>query len=181
MQITVQELNQRLRAGQVEYLVDVRTAAEYASERPDVPILRNHPNEFIEQLDLPRDADIYLICRSGRRSAMAQQFLREHGYRNPINVMGGLLAWKDAGLPTTKTRGMFPIMRQVHLVAGLMALSGSLGALYWKPQMAWLAVLVGAGLTVSGATGFCGMARLLGLMPWNRRAVERATSEGDAS
>ncbi len=177
MQITVQELFERVRSGQVEYLVDVRTPAEYASERPDVPRLRNHPNEFIEQLDLPREAEIYLICRSGRRSAMAQQFLRERGYQNPINVMGGLLAWKDAGLPVTRTRGMFPIMRQVHLVAGLMALAGSLGALFQEPRMAWLAVLVGAGLTVSGTTGFCGMARLLGLMPWNRKAVDEARRE----
>ncbi|PLM19864.1 hypothetical protein CWN58_26810, partial [Klebsiella quasipneumoniae] len=27
---------------------------------------------------------------------------------------------------------------------------------------------VGAGLTFSGITGFCGMARLLAIMPWNR-------------
>ena len=175
MQITVQELFERVRGGRVEYLVDVRTPAEYASERPDVPHLRNHPNEFIEQLELPKDKDIYLICRSGRRSAMAQQYLREHGYRNPINVMGGLLAWTDAGLPVTKTRGMFPVMRQVHLVAGLMALTGALGALFWRPEMAWLAALVGAGLTISGATGFCGMAKLLGLMPWNRKHTEEGS------
>lgn len=172
MQITVQELNQRIRNGGIEYLVDVRTSAEYASERPDVPMLRNHPNEFIEQLNLPQDENIYLICRSGRRSSLAQQYLREHGYGNTINVMGGLLAWKDAKLPVTKTRGMFPIMRQVHLAAGLLALAGALGSLFWKPEMVWLAVLVGAGLTVSGATGFCGMARFLGLMPWNRKAVQ---------
>jgi len=63
-------------------------------------------------------------------------------------------------------------MRQVHLAAGLLALAGALGSLFWKPEMVWLAVLVGAGLTVSGATGFCGMARFLGLMPWNRKAVQ---------
>ena len=28
---------------------------------------------------------------------------------------------------------------------------------------------VGAGLTFAGVTGFCGMARLLATMPWNRR------------
>ena len=172
MQISVQELDARIRRGEVEYLVDVRTAVEYASERPDVAMLRNHPNEFIEHLDLPRDAIIYLICRSGRRSAMAQQYLRNHGYRHPVNVMGGLLAWKQAALPVTKTAGMFPIMRQVHLAAGMLALAGALGALFWHPVMLWLAVLVGAGLTLSGVTGFCGMAKLLALMPWNRVQAE---------
>lgn len=32
-----------------------------------------------------------------------------------------------------------------------------------------ISVFVGAGLFVAGATGFCGMARLLAVMPWNRR------------
>ncbi len=168
MQITVQELNERIHQGKASYIVDVRTSAEYASERPDIAMLRNHPNEFIEHLDLPRDEEIYLICRSGRRSELAQQYLRSHGYSNTINIMGGLLAWRSAALPVTKTPGMFPIMRQVHLVAGALALTGALGALFWKPEVAWLAVLVGAGLTVSGATGFCGMAKLLGSLPWNK-------------
>jgi hypothetical protein len=36
---------------------------------------------------------------------------------------------------------------------------------------AWfgLAAFVGAGLLVAGITGWCGMARLLAVMPWNRR------------
>ncbi len=35
---------------------------------------------------------------------------------------------------------------------------------------AFLAVpaFVGAGLAFAGATGFCGLARLLAVMPWNR-------------
>jgi len=32
-----------------------------------------------------------------------------------------------------------------------------------------LSAFVGAGLIFAGTTGFCGMAHLLGLMPWNRR------------
>jgi hypothetical protein len=32
-----------------------------------------------------------------------------------------------------------------------------------------LSGFVGAGLVFAGVTGFCGMARLLALMPWNRR------------
>jgi hypothetical protein len=36
-------------------------------------------------------------------------------------------------------------------------------------MLIWLTIFVGAGLTVAGVTGFCGMARLLALLPWNRR------------
>jgi len=172
MQMNVQKLDERIRNGEVEYLVDVRTRAEYASERPEISMLRNHPLEFIDQLALPRDEKIYLLCRSGRRSALAQQYLRQHGYSSTINVTGGLLDWKQAGFAVTKTHGMFPVMQQVHLTAGLLALTGTLGSIFLSSEWIWLAVLVGAGLTVSGATGFCGMARLLGLMPWNRKAVQ---------
>ena len=40
-----------------------------------------------------------------------------------------------------------------------------------SPVWFGLAAFVGAGLTVAGTTGWCGMARLLAVMPWNRRAA----------
>jgi len=42
------------------------------------------------------------------------------------------------------------------------------------PEFYLLSGFVGAGLTMAGVTGFCGMARLLALMPWNRRAFAAA-------
>ncbi len=47
--------------------------------------------------DLPRDREILLICRSGRRSAQAAQLLLEAGH-SAINVAGGMQAWTRAGL-----------------------------------------------------------------------------------
>jgi hypothetical protein len=49
----------------------------------------------------------------------------------------------------------------------------ALGALV-SPAFYILAGFVGVGLTFAGATGFCGMARLFALMPWNRRAAAAA-------
>jgi hypothetical protein len=37
-----------------------------------------------------------------------------------------------------------------------------------RPGFWGLSAFVGAGLFMAGATGFCGMARLLAVMPWNR-------------
>jgi len=39
------------------------------------------------------------ICRSGRRSAMAAGILRQAGYEKVASVAGGLLRWKEEGLP----------------------------------------------------------------------------------
>jgi rhodanese-related sulfurtransferase len=83
---------------------------------------------------------------------------------------GGIDAWIAAGLPTEHDRkAPLEIMRQVQIVAGMLVLAGvALGATV-SPGFLLLSGFVGAGLTFAGATGFCGMARLLALAPWNRR------------
>jgi len=60
-------------------------------------------------------------------------------------------------------------MRQVQIAAGLLILLGVLLGFLVDPLWFGLAAFVGAGLTVAGVTGWCGMARLLAVMPWNRR------------
>ena len=50
----------------------------------------------------------------------------------------------------------------------LILLGGALGVAV-HPAFWGLSAFVGAGLFVAGATGFCGMARLLTVMPWNRK------------
>ena len=67
---------------------------------------------------------------------------------------------------TAATR--LPLMRQVQLIAGLLILTGTLLSLFVHPGWIGLAIFVGAGLTVAGSTGFCGMAVILEKMPWNR-------------
>jgi hypothetical protein len=61
-----------------------------------------------------------------------------------------------------------PLMRQVQLVAGLLVLIGTGLAYFVNPGFLGLTGFVGAGLTLAGSTGFCGMAELLAKMPWNR-------------
>ena len=61
-------------------------------------------------------------------------------------------------------------MRQVQIVAGSLVVIGVLLGLLVAPGWFGFAAFVGAGLTFAGVTGFCGMARLLMLAPWNRRA-----------
>ena len=51
--------------------------------------------------DLPRDRELLLMCRTGGRSANATQFLAANGFENVTNVNGGIVAWHNAGLPTS--------------------------------------------------------------------------------
>jgi len=100
-EVSVVTLNELLAEEKVEHLIDVRSPAEFADIRPDVACIRNVPLEQIEGITLPKDATIYLSCRSGARSGLAQKKLAALGYQNVINVMGGVVAWQRAGYPTT--------------------------------------------------------------------------------
>jgi rhodanese-related sulfurtransferase len=85
---------------------------------------------------------------------------------------GGLDNWGKMGLPVETNRSApLEMTRQVHIVAGMLVMSGVLFGFVAHPAFFVLSGFVGAGLTFAGATGFCGMARLLALAPWNRRAA----------
>jgi rhodanese-related sulfurtransferase len=51
--------------------------------------------------DLPRDRELLLMCRTGGRSQNATQFLAASGFENVTNISGGIVAWYQAGLPTS--------------------------------------------------------------------------------
>jgi Protein of unknown function (DUF2892) len=87
-------------------------------------------------------------------------------------LQGGLEAWKRAGLPIEADSSQpLEIIRQVQIAAGgTVVLGVALGALI-SPWFYLLAGFIGVGLIFAGATGFCGLARLLQVMPWNRRAA----------
>jgi hypothetical protein len=53
----------------------------------------------------------------------------------------------------------------------LLVLAGVVLGFLFGPAFFGLAGFVGAGLLLAGATGWCGMARLLAAMPWNRSAL----------
>jgi len=77
-------------------LIDVRQPEEYVAvhiRTSRLLPLREVPDHVAE---LPTDAEVFVICRSGSRSAMASEFLITQGL-HAVNVAGGILAWADAG------------------------------------------------------------------------------------
>lgn len=101
--VTVEQLHQKVLAGEDLFLLDVRTIPEYESERlsfTDDLIAYEQVPDSLGQLPEDKSTPIYLFCRSGRRSGIVTQFLREKGYSNAFNVAGGIVAWKAAGYET---------------------------------------------------------------------------------
>lgn len=82
---------------------------------------------------------------------------------------GGLQAWKKAALPVElNARQPIALQRQVHIAAGSFVLLGAVLGATVSPWFHLLPAFVGSGLIFAGASGICGMARLLMRMPWNR-------------
>jgi hypothetical protein len=59
----------------------------------------------------------------------------------------------------------------VQIVAGSLTFIGVMLGLFATPGFFIIPAFIGAGLTFAGVSGFCGMARVLMLAPWNRRAA----------
>ncbi|HEX8993940.1 MAG TPA: rhodanese-like domain-containing protein [Candidatus Paceibacterota bacterium] len=99
--MTVTEAYASLQAkGAAAALVDVRTPEEFASGRATGAI--NIPLDELPQRahEIDGYADVFMICRSGGRSAVATQLLGSLGFRGTVtNVEGGTMAWQYAGLP----------------------------------------------------------------------------------
>jgi rhodanese-related sulfurtransferase len=90
-------------------LVDVREPDEWAAGH--APSARHIP---LGQLgaranEIPKDSDVYVICRSGVRSARAVQALAGAGW-HALNVDGGMHAWEAAGLPMITDSGSPPFV-----------------------------------------------------------------------
>ncbi len=98
--VDVAEAHRRQKAGAV--LIDVREPDEWrAGHAPRATLvpLGKLPARLAE---LPRDREILLICRSGNRSGQAQRWLRQQGFGNTFNVVGGMNDWQRADLPVER-------------------------------------------------------------------------------
>lgn len=180
-QISIDELNRLIETDPSVQLVDVRSPGEYAAGH--VPRALNIPLEQVEsRLDDLGPGPVALLCQSGNRANMACEALRAH-HPQVVVVTGGTEAWRQAGKPVTApAAARWSLERQVRLIAGLLVLVGTVLATVGQPAWIYLAMFVGAGLTFAGLTNVCGMALLLGKLPWNQpsRPVTITTNQGTA-
>jgi len=86
-------------------VLDVRTATEYAAGH--VPGARNLSHDELAgrlgELDALRDKDVVLYCRSGRRTALAEDVLRKAGFTRLLHLDGDFLAWQAENRPVEKS------------------------------------------------------------------------------
>jgi hydroxyacylglutathione hydrolase len=99
--LSVHTLAERLRGPVSEqpFVLDVRTGSEWSSGHIDIAH-HIHGGLLQERFgEVPRDRAVAVICGTGYRGSIAASFLKSEGYRDVANVLGGMSAWKAAGLP----------------------------------------------------------------------------------
>lgn len=154
-------------------LIDIRDADEYLREH--IPQANLAPLTTLEHSGLPaklRSEQVIFHCQAGKRTSNNAAKLEAIAAPAEIFLLeGGIDGWKKAGLPVAENRSQpLPLMRQVQITAGGLVIAGVVLGYTLNSAFFLLSGFVGAGLMFAGISGFCGMARVLEKMPWNRRA-----------
>jgi rhodanese-related sulfurtransferase len=98
MDITIEELKERLDKGENLNLIDVREEYEFDEFNIGATLIPlGELPDRLEEIEAWKDQEILIHCRSGARSGRAKEYLESEGYSNVRNVLGGMLAWQAAG------------------------------------------------------------------------------------
>jgi rhodanese-related sulfurtransferase len=101
-EVSAGELNRMIQDGGAQ-LIDVRTPVEFTTGH--IAGARNVPVYTLKQalpsLALDPNRPIVAICATAHRSPPAVRLLRAAGYKNALQLKGGMLSWAAARLPTT--------------------------------------------------------------------------------
>ncbi|MFJ6478842.1 rhodanese-like domain-containing protein [Streptomyces sp. NPDC091682] len=159
-------------------VVDVRTPAEFASGHlPDavnVPLDRL-TRSLPELRSAAEHRPLLVVCASGARAENAAGTLVSRGIP-ASSLRGGTQAWTAEGHVLqhpdgSRTRAVWAMERQARFTAGVGVLLGLALGLLLHPALALLSAAIGGGLVFSALTDTCGMAVVLGRLPFNRRGA----------
>ncbi|NDA90483.1 MAG: DUF2892 domain-containing protein [Alphaproteobacteria bacterium] len=167
--ISPSELRLMLDTGDTE-LIDVRNTEEFVARH--IKEARSVP---LSILDLSQICDktkkIVLQCESGARSKLAAKKLQALSKDLKIySLDGGIRNWVEKNYATVEgiaANNKLPLNRQVQITAGIIIVLGIVLTKLISRLFIIIPLFIGCGLIFAGISGWCGMASLLALMPWN--------------
>lgn len=183
--ISPQRLHALSDEGKAFNLIDVRSAAEYRAGHvagakliplDELNVAALVADELYD--DAGHELPVYLTCQAGLRSQQAAEQLIDAGYHNVAVLEGGTQAWQNAGLPINRCGYAISLQRQAQIAIGILLLLKVIFG-FTVNELFFAAIpVIGAGLIVAGITNWCGISRLIALMPWNqnRNCSEQVTA-----
>lgn len=151
-------------------LIDVREFPEYQKECIEGAVLVPLSSFDKNTNKILPGKKICLMCKSGMRSRKAAEQLQALGHSEIQVLEGGIEDWRQQGFPIQKGHSnIWAMDRQVRFTAGTLVLSGVILSLTVHPSWIGLSLFVACGLIFSAVTDTCGMALMLGRLPWNQQ------------
>ena len=94
--ITVEELKNRIDAGEKLNIIDVREPNEYAEFNIGAKLipLGKIMSMQLEELEDIKEKEVIVHCKAGSRSMQACVVLEQVGFTHVVNVTGGMMAWQ---------------------------------------------------------------------------------------
>jgi rhodanese-related sulfurtransferase len=103
-EISVAEVNSLIDADKSIVILDVRDHEEFETGHiPGAINISRGMLEFKMNLIIPvKSARIIVYCAIDLRGPLAAKTLNDLGYKNAVNMIGGLKSWREAGYPLQK-------------------------------------------------------------------------------
>jgi glyoxylase-like metal-dependent hydrolase (beta-lactamase superfamily II)/rhodanese-related sulfurtransferase len=111
-QISAQELAAVVAKDSKSVVLDVRGKLEFETLHLNGAVNIAAPDLRKRHGEVPKDRPVYVICNSGHRSSLACSILKQQGFKNVANAVGGMMGFSAAGLV-----GACPICSAPHLPA----------------------------------------------------------------
>lgn len=156
-------------------ILDVRSDDEFQLEHIewsiDIPLskIERSAERIAKLLEWKK---VLIMCRSGRRSELAYDILKKYLSDKDIEVYkGGIVKYKTKfpeQVHSHNKKLFIPLMRQVQVVAGGLILLWVILSLVFHTGFIFISGFVWAWLLFAWLTWFCGMARMLKLLPFNK-------------
>lgn len=164
--INANDLNKK-KLWEQDVVIDVRTPEEFNLEH--IPWSINIPvDEFEENKDkLKGYENIYIYCNTWNSSMLFAQ--KAHAVDIETTMLIWWISTWNKKYPTIKKKWALPMMQQVQVAAWAFVLLGIILAwITWLNWFIWISAFVWAWLVFAGSTWYCGLAKVLAIMPRNK-------------
>lgn len=152
-------------------IIDVREPYENKERSIKNSILV--PLNSIDQEKIPeefKNKKIIIHCQKGGRATKAcEKILSQNPNFDLYNLEGGIINWVNCGNEVEcKSINKMSIERQVRLSIGTIIFIGSIFTVFIDEKFIFIPTFFGFALAFTAIINWCGMAKFLALMPWNK-------------
>ncbi len=105
--VSPKELNEMIKAEKDFVLIDIREPQEVSAGKIDALGFKAIPAGYLpfKIKAIKTDAKIVVYCKVGGRGALATKLLQDLGYKNAVNLKGGIKGWMKEGYPIETKMG----------------------------------------------------------------------------